>query len=632
MTRDGLPPLTGPADLHAIERVPLADRDLALTTYELLVRAARRWPGAPCALWIPDPSAVEEHTVLSFGATLDRVHAVAHALHGLGVRRADAVTLMAPNCGDLLVATLAAEAVGIAAPVNAALDLRQVADILRLTGSRVLVAAGPELDGELWERLLDGAADLGVDTLVALSPDSGDRGTGSGPGTRPGLRVLRLDDLVDSGPAAPAGLPAPPPEPGDLAAFFHTGGTTGTPKVVAQTHRNQAVMAWSLALAGGAGTGGSIVAGLPLFHVNALLVTVLAPMVTGERSIWPGPLGYRDPQLYASFWRLVEHYRPRAMSAVPTVYAYLSAVPVDADISSLELPVVGAAPLPDGVRRAFAEATGRELLEGYGLTEGTCAASATLPGHVHPGAAGQRLPYQTVAAAVVDEAHGRVRVLPEGETGELVISGPTVFAGYVHRDGGRRRVSRDGVVVDGRLRTGDLGFVREDRVHLRGRQKDLIIRGGHNIDPAVIEDALLGHPSVSAAAAVGRPDRTSGEVPVAFVVLTGPPATAEELTAWAGRHIGEPAARPRTVTVLDAIPLTGIGKPYKPALRAMAAARHFRDELAAHGIDGVRLDTAHENGRLTVRLTGTGTGTEAARAVLRDHDVDVRTRTEEEDR
>ncbi|MFD7711587.1 acyl-CoA synthetase [Streptomyces sp. NPDC059786] len=619
-----LPPLTSPEDLHAIERVPLGDRDLALTTYDLLVRAAQRWPDAPCSLWIPDPAAIEQHVTVTYGALLDRVHAIAHALHALGTGREDAVTLMAPNCGDLLAATLAAEAIGIAAPVNAALDVRHVAHLIRLTGSRVLLTAGPELDAPLWTRLLDSAAGLGIGTLVALPPDGQDRATAPELEGRPGLRTVRLDDLVDSGPPSPAQLPAAPPAPDDLAAFFHTGGTTGAPKVAAHTHRNQAVMAWSLAVAGGSGTGQSIVAGLPLFHVNALLVTALAPMVTGARSIWPGPRGYRDPDLYASFWKLVERYRPRAMSAVPTVYAFLAAVPVDADISSLEAPVVGAAPLPDGVRRAFAQATGVQLLEGYGLTEGTCAASATLPGDVRTGSVGLRLPYQTVTAAEIDEAGGRIRPLPAGETGELVIGGPTVFAGYLRRDGDRRRVCSDGVVVDGLLRTGDLGCVVDDRVHLRGRQKDVIIRGGHNIDPAVIEDALLSHPAVTAAAAVGRPDRSSGEVPVAFVSLATAQVTVAELLAWAGERISEPAARPKLITVVDAIPLTDIGKPFKPALRETAAARHFRDELAEGGIGAVEVGVAHENGRLTVRLTGPGAVGEAA-AVLRAYDVDVRT-------
>jgi fatty-acyl-CoA synthase len=132
---------------------------------------------------------------------------------------------------------------------------------------------------------------------------------------------------------------------------------------------------------------------------------------------------------------------------------------------------------------------------------------------------------------------------------------------------------------------------------------------------------------VAAAGAVGRPDRTSGEVPVAFVALSAPGITVEELTAWVAEHISEPAARPKSITVLDAIPVTEIGKPFKPALREAAAARHFRAELAEHGIDGVEVGVRYEAGRLVVRLTG-GAGADAA-AVLRGYNVEIRMDTEE---
>ncbi|MFD0443219.1 AMP-binding protein [Streptomyces indonesiensis] len=156
-----LPPLSSADDLRAIEQVPLAERDLALTTYELLSRAAQRWHDEPCSLWIPDAAAFEDNVAVTYGELHARVRRIAHGLHRLGVGREDAVTLAAPNCSDLLAATLAAQAVGIAAPVNAALDVRHLTHIVRLTGSRVLVTAGPELDEALWKRLLDSAAPSG---------------------------------------------------------------------------------------------------------------------------------------------------------------------------------------------------------------------------------------------------------------------------------------------------------------------------------------------------------------------------------------------------------------------------------------------------------------------------------------
>jgi acyl-CoA synthetase (AMP-forming)/AMP-acid ligase II len=136
--------------------------------------------------------------------------------------------------------------------------------------------------------------------------------------------------------------------------------------------------AWMIACNDVLDSDDTVFAALPLLHTNALLVTVLAPLLRGQHVLWAGPLGYRDVPLYGNFWKIVERYRVAAMSAVPTVYQVLAQVPVDSDISSLRLPIVGAAPLPAAVREAFAAHTGVELCEGYGLTEGTCASSRTV--------------------------------------------------------------------------------------------------------------------------------------------------------------------------------------------------------------------------------------------------------------
>jgi fatty-acyl-CoA synthase len=558
------------------------------TTYALVREAAGRDPEAPVATWLPGPTRYDEARTVTAQGLLGRVDAVAHVLHDLGVRREDAVALLAPNCSDLLAATLAAEAVGVAMPVNPALDVEHLRHLVALAGARVAVVAGPGLDPALWRRIADAAPALGLETLVVLDPD-GPYAEANDHGVPAGVRVVRLVDAL----VPRDGLPTDLPRPDDLAAFFHTGGTTGAPKLAAHTHANQASTARAISAAGGVRPGETIVAGLPLFHVNALLVTALAPLAGGGHAVWPSPLGYRDPDLYASFWRLIEHYRAVAMSAVPTVYAFLSAMEVDADISTLRMPVVGASPLPEAVRTQFRARTGLELHEGYGLTEATCASTATRPGDVRRGSVGVPLDGQRVVAATV--ADGVVTPLPEGEVGEVVVAGPAVFAGYVRREAGSRTLSTDGVVVDGWLRTGDLGEVVDGHLHLRGRAKDLIIRGGHNIDPMVVEEALLAHPAVRDASAVGAPDRRSGEVPVAYVVLDAP-ASPDELVAWAAEHVAERAAAPRSVTVLDALPVTDVGKPFKPALRADAARRVVQAET------GLDVEVGHRAGRLVVRL------------------------------
>ena len=242
---------------------------------------------------------------------------------------------------------------------------------------------------------------------------------------------------------------ADPPAEDDLAAFVHTGGTTGAPKVAVHSHANQLACARGIALSSGLAPGEAMLGGLPLFHVNALIVTGIAPMFSGARVVWPGPAGYRDKALYSRFWKIVEHYQIAAMSAVPTVYGTLAQVPVNAGISSLRVPIAGAAPLPSSVREAFARHTGLHLLEGYGLTEATCASTWTRPGKERPGSVGRVLPGQQIKAVRIGEDGSWADCAP-GETGVLVIGGPAVFAGYVtDPDLGGPRVSREGIVHDG---------------------------------------------------------------------------------------------------------------------------------------------------------------------------------------
>ena len=574
------------------------------STYQLVLDAALARPDDVATRWIPDPARFADCLTWTYADLAARVTRIANALTALGVRRADAVTLCGVNTSALYAATLAAEAVGIAAPVNPGLSNEHLLHLISRTGSRVMVAAGPELDDTRWQRLLSLCVEARMSAVLVLRPD-GVLGNPPPLPTLPGMTVAYLDNAAAAQPADRL-VGARAPEPADLAAFVHTGGTTGAPKIAAHTHANQLACARGIAEATGLAPGEAMLGGLPLFHVNALIVTGIAPIFGGQPVIWPSPAGYRDPALYASLWRILQHYRITAMSAVPTVYATLSRIPIDADISSLRLPVVGAAPLPPSVREEFAAHTGRRLLEGYGLTEATCATTFTPPGRERAGSVGRVLPGQQVKTVRIGD-DGSWTDLAPGETGVLAIGGPAVFAGYVTDPAtAGPRVRRDTVVRDGWLNTGDLGRVDPDGyVYLTGRAKDVIIRGGHNIDPRVIEDALLHHPDVRAAAAVGRPDRHAGEVPVAYVVPADPDRFDEaELHAWAGRAIGEAAARPKRIHAVPAIPTTAVGKQYKPALAADAACQAISDALADEGVRVREIHATHQDGVLVVTVAG----------------------------
>ncbi|MCF6390953.1 acyl-CoA synthetase [Mycobacterium sp. MBM] len=584
------PAAQSPSDLEAIEAVPLDRRGLPASTYDLVLRAAQLWPDRTAVTVLADGTDYQRCARRTFGQLAADVTRCAKALRHCGVGRRDAVLLIGDNCDELITATLASQAAGIAVPINGSLSGEHLAELVRVSGARVLITAGPEFD-PAGVGLAATLAEAGlIDTVLLLRPTLAD-GVPPALPVLPNVTVAYLSALAAEQDARP--LHDGPADPGELAALFHTGGTTGAPKLAAHTHGNEVCDAWMVAISAALDEDAVVFAALPLFHVNALIVTLLAPLLRGQPVVWAGPLGYRDMGLYQNFWRIVEHYRLAAMSAVPTVYAVLAQIPVDADISSLSSAVCGASALPDTVRGDFLHATGVNLVEGYGLTEATCASARSFADQPRPGSVGQRMPYQQVKAVAVSE-DGTWQAVPTGQVGTLVISGPTVFAGYVT---GR---AEHGYVLDGRgtlrdgwLDTGDLGSVDEQGfVYLAGRAKDLIIRGGHNIDPAVIEDALLAHPDVTAAAAVAQPDSHSGEVPVGFVTLRpGANVRGNDLAAFARDRITERAAAPRTVTVIDAIPVTDVGKPYKVPLRATAAEHAMTEALADQ--PGVLAITGH---------------------------------------
>jgi fatty-acyl-CoA synthase len=309
--------------------------------------------------------------------------------------------------------------------------------------------------------------------------------------------------------------------------------------------------------------------GLPLFHANGQLVTGLVPWLRGDQVVLATPQGYRGNGVIQQFWKIVEHYGVNFFSGVPTVYAALLEQPVEkADISSLEYALCGAAPMPPELFRKFENKTGLRILEGYGLTEGACVSTINPPGGERRiGSVGVRLPYQPMRVALFHDDGRYKRVAATNEIGSILIQGPNVFDGYLNIE----HEKSIWIVIDGQrwLNTGDLGRQDADGyIWLTGRTKELIIRSGHNIDPLSIEEPLLRHPDVQMVAAVGRPDPHVGEVPVAYVQLRAGAATSEEaLLNHARTTIGERAAWPKAIRLIDQMPQTAVGKLDKFALR-----------------------------------------------------------------
>jgi fatty-acyl-CoA synthase len=328
-------------------------------------------------------------------------------------------------------------------------------------------------------------------------------------------------------------------------------------------------------------------------------------------------MGARDKRYMANYWRFVERFRLTRLSGVPTMFSLLAKSPPQGEnLSSLKRNfMTGSTALPIAVRREFERISGVRILNSYGLTENTATVAYELRDSApKEGSSGVPAPYTEVRVVALDRPDAPLRLCGPNESGMLQVRGPGVTLGYLHPL--QNAASR---TADGWLVTGDLGRMDEDgALFVTGRAKDVIIRGGHNIDPGPIEEALLQSPQVLHAAAVGKPDAYAGELPVAYVQLAaGSRMTEAELIALAAERISERAAVPKDVFILEKMPLTEVGKPMKVALRQDAAERAFRAALAqawAPAAEG-RLDVAvqpHPVHGVIVMLSGRA-GTPAER-------------------
>ncbi|MFT4927972.1 MAG: fatty-acyl-CoA synthase [Phenylobacterium sp.] len=288
----------------------------------------------------------------------------------------------------------------------------------------------------------------------------------------------------------------------------------------------------------------------------------------GATVVMMTPQGFRGEGVFANFWRIVDHFNITTFSGVPTVYSALLQQPVgDSDISSLVFCMCGAAPMPVETFKSFEREVGVRILEGYGLTEGTCVSSINpTQGESRVGSIGIRIPYQQMMCGLTT-AQGTVSRCNTDDVGSVLICGDNVFKGYCDEAQNQRLWFTD---AQGQqwLDTGDMGRQDADGYFwLTGRTKELIIRGGHNIEPKLIEEVMCTHPAVALAAAVGTPDIHAGELPVCYVQLkAGSTVTAQVLLEFAQLNISERAAIPKNIYIIDALPITAVGKIFKPAL------------------------------------------------------------------
>ncbi|MBM4330170.1 MAG: acyl-CoA synthetase [Deltaproteobacteria bacterium] len=557
------------ADIAEFEKVPLEKRLTAFHTYHLLQEGASINPDAPAISFILSGENYSKPTHISYRDFWAQINRTANLFYDMGIGPRDVVSYLLPNLPHTHYVLWGGEAAGIVNPINPLLEPSTIREICQAAGTKVLVALAEFPGADIWPKVMSIRKDLpnlkGI--IRVMGPSDEKEG------------IYGYDELVAryNGQKLDSNRQI---DPLDTASMYHTGGTTGIPKIAPHTHFNEAAMTFMAQLVGDFHPGETILCGLPLFHVNGTIVTGSMPFSLGAHVVILSPRGYRDPTIMQNFYKIVEHYRAVTFSAVPTVLSVLLDIPKgDADISSLRYAICGAAPLSVELFQRFEAHSGMKILEGYGLTEGTCASSVNpYHGERKVGSIGLHLPYQKMKIFILDDKDQFVREAETDEIGSVCIKGPNVFSGYfeeVHNRGVWPKA--------GWFNTGDLG--RQDAegyFWLTGRKKDLIIRGGHNIDPLAIEDPLYRLGGIQVAAAVSRPDPHAGEVPVVYVQLhENASLTPEQILDYLKNHIGERAAIPKDVYLIKDMPLTPVGKIFKPALRWDAIRRVYEAELQA---------------------------------------------------
>jgi len=468
-----------------------------------------------------------------------------------------------------------AESVGVVNPLNPLLNEDALQNLMALADTDVVFALGPNPLSDIWQK---------TQAVVARLPNK--------PKLIPVFFAAEGYDLYEQLQAEQDAGPLPQewlPGLDDIASYFHTGGTTGTPKLAQNSHRNQLACV-SLHHESLEGTSSDkVINGLPLFHVAGSMINGLSALCAGMEMILPTMAGFRDPKVVKNHWKIVQRYGITVAGGIPTSVAAVLDVPVgDADISSLRFLISGGSPVSAALCHEVKRVLGLELYQIFGMTE--CAGGVAMP-NIHkptvPGSAG------FVRAAVEVEILGAKK---PGDSGELLVRGDVVFPGYLS--------VLESPLKDGWLHTGDLGHIDEEgNLFITGRAKDLIIRSGHNIDPALIENCLEQHPAVSMAAAVGKPDSYAGELPVAYVQLfEGHQVSSEELMAYAQANIAERPASPKFIEILPELPTTAVGKVHKPTLRGMAAAVLVCELVEQAGGVAELAVRQLDNGRLLVEL------------------------------
>ena len=611
----------GKTDRNRIEaEMPWEARDLPVTLYGLISRTTEKFPQNNAVSYQIFSGPKDKAETFNWTQLKDKITQAANLFRSLDIGPKDVVAYILPNCNEAVLSLLGGGVAGIANPINPLLDEEQIGAILRETGAKVVVTLRAFPKTDVAEKTAAAVAlapnvktVLEVDLLRYVTPPK----SWIIPLIRPkmtqapGVEYKNFNTELNKQNTT---LDFEDVQEDRVAFYFHTGGTTGMPKVAQHLYSGTIYNGW---------VGSEILLDendvmlcpLPLFHVMACQVMLLGALASGAHVVFPTPQGYRGEGVLDNIWKLTERWKVTFIVSVPTALAAMMQRAVDADISTVKTAFSGSAPLPVELFKRFEETTGVTIVEGYGMTEATCLVSGNpVDGEKKIGSIGIPFPYTDIKI-IKGTDNGPIDAGVD-EVGEICVSNPGVYVGNTYTEAEK---NKDLYYNEKYLRTGDLGRVDEDGyLWITGRAKDLIIRGGHNIDPAEIEEALLGHSAVSFAGAIGQPDAHAGELPCAFVELVdGATVTPEELIAHCKTHVKERAAQPKHIKIMDELPKTAVGKIFKPDLRKDAITRIYNEALETNGLESRVVSVIDDKKRgLVAQIEANGVSDTAIQTIL----------------
>jgi fatty-acyl-CoA synthase len=590
MIRDHYAKLSSLADVELIEQVPL-EQSIQRWDFALNLLDGCDFDPQRAALHATHLGDIDGPLVTwTFAELAKRSRQIANYLRSRHIGAEDAVAIVSPTVPGLFAAMIGTMLSARPFPINWMLEAEAMRDLLVQGRVTAVIALGPTDGFQVWDKVLQAVAAMPQPVPILTLHDP--------------FQAAHENDVITLAEAHPGDrlmFDRPIAQRNDVACYVHSGGTTGHPKIVRILHGGMVFRQWAANLGLAFTHQDVVLSDTPLFHIGGLLVRGLVSTADGHTTVIPSMHGARDKTYIANYWRYIEKFGVTQISGVPTTLSVLAKnPPTHENIRSLRpYFATGSTAIAPSIQDRIFDITGARTLQSYGLTENT--SHATLDprdGTQRAGCSGFRVPHVKVRICEMSERGQIVRDCAANEVGMVVLGGPGIAGGYLDP------AQNEGVFLpEGWLVTGDLGSLNEDGyIRISGRQKDLIIRSGHNIEPRVIEEALLHSPAVALAAAVGKPDAHAGELPVAYVQLQpGAQAMVQELLEIATQHIPERPAIPKEIIIVDQIPLTAVGKPQKHLLQVDAARRAF--EQAFSSVSGSwRLDVSVLNGGLFLAI------------------------------